>query len=57
MILDKNALKRLIDKTQQGNLLVLDVSGLEKNSLQICQKDIEKYINKREDCTIILIKK
>ena len=46
MNLDKTALKRLIEQTRQGDLLVLNMSRLEKNSLQMCQKEIEKFIKK-----------
>ena len=57
MNLDKTALKRLIEQTRQGDLLVLDMSRLEKNSLQMRQKEIEKFVKKQEDCVIVLIKK
>jgi S-adenosylmethionine:tRNA-ribosyltransferase-isomerase (queuine synthetase) len=57
MNLDKTALKRLIDQTRQGDLLVLDLSRLEKNSLQMCQKEIEKFIKKQEDYLIMVIKR
>jgi hypothetical protein len=57
MNLDKNALKRLIEQTRQSNLLVLDVSTLEKNSLQMCQKEIEKFIKKTDDYLIAVIKR
>ena len=56
MNLDKNVLKRLIEQTRQGDLLVLDISRLEKNSLQMCQKEIEKFFNKQEDYVVIVIK-
>ena len=57
MKLDKNVLKRLIEQTRQGDLLVLNVSSLEKNSLQMCQKEIDKFINSRDDYVITVIKK
>jgi len=57
MNLDKTALKRLIDQTRQGDLLVLDLSRLEKNSLQMCQKEIEKFIKKQEDYVVIAIRR
>jgi hypothetical protein len=56
MNLDKTALKRLLEQTRQGDLLVLDMSRLEKNSLQMCQKEIEKFVNKQEDYVIIVIR-
>jgi hypothetical protein len=57
MNLDKTALKRLIDQTRQGDLLVIDMSRLEKNSLQMCQKEIEKFIKKQEDYVLTVMKK
>ena len=57
MILDKNALKRLIEQVKPSDLFVLSVNSLEKNSLQMCQKEIDKFIKKQEDCVIVLIKK
>ena len=57
MNLDKNALKRLIEQAKPIDLLVLSVNSLEKNSLQMCQKEIDKFAKKQEDCVIVLIKK
>jgi hypothetical protein len=57
MNLDKTALKRLIEQTRQGDLLVLDLSGLEKNSLQICQKEIDKFVKKQEHYVMMVIKR
>ena len=56
MNLDKTALKRLLEQTRKGDLLVLNMSRLEKNSLQMCQKEIEKFVNKQEDYVIIVIR-
>ena len=50
MILDKNALKRLIEQVKPSDLFVLSVNSLEKNSLKMCQKEIDKFIKKQEDC-------
>jgi hypothetical protein len=55
MTLDKTALKRQIDQSKPNELLVFTVNKLEKNSLQICQKEIEKFIKKGQDCIIIVI--
>ena len=57
MILDKNALKRLIEQVKPSDLFVLSVNKLEKNSLQICQKEIERFIKKSDDYVITVIKK
>jgi hypothetical protein len=57
MRLDKTALKRQIDQSKPNQLLVFTVNKLEKNSLQICQKEIEKFIKKQEDYVITIIKR
>ena len=57
MNLDKNALKRLIEQSKPSDLLILNVNKLEKNSIQICQKEIEKFINKQEDYVIAVFEK
>jgi len=57
MTLDKNSLKRQIDQSRPNELLVLTVNKLEKNSLQMCQKEIDKFVKKQEDYVIVLIKK
>jgi len=57
MTLDKTALKRQIDQSKPNELLVFTVNKLEKNSLQICQKEIEKFIKKQEDYVITVIKR
>jgi hypothetical protein len=56
MTIDKSALKRQIDQSRPNELIVLAVNKLEKNSLKICQKEIEKIIKKEEDYTVILMK-
>jgi len=55
MTLDKNSLKRQIDQSRPNELLVLTVNKLEKNSLQNCQKEIEKFIKDHNGSTIILL--
>jgi hypothetical protein len=57
MTLDKTALKRQIDQSRPNELLVLTVNKLEKNSLQICQKEIDKFIKKQEDYVVIAIRR
>lgn len=57
MTLDKTVLKRQIDQSKPNELLVFTVNKLEKNSLQICQKEIEKFIKKQEDYVITVIKR
>ena len=57
MMIDKNSLKKCIDSAKPNEILVLSVNKLEKNSLQICQKEIEKFIKKQEDYVITVIKR
>jgi len=57
MRVDKTALKRQIDQSRPNELIVLTVNKLEKNSIQICQKEIEKFIKTGQDYEIIVIKK
>jgi len=57
MNLDKKSLKQLVEQSKPNEILVLSVNSLEKNSLQICQKEIDKFIKKQEDYVIIVIKK
>ena len=57
MTVDKTSLKRLVEQSKPNEILVLQVNPLEKNSLQICQKEIDKFIKKQEDYVITVIKR
>ena len=57
MTIDKSALKWQIDQSRPNELIVLAVNKLEKNSLKICQKEIEKFIDRGHDYIITAIKK
>ena len=57
MTVDKTSLKRLIEQSKPNEILVLSVNSLEKNSLQISQKEIDKFIKKHEDYVITVIKR
>jgi hypothetical protein len=57
MTFDKTSLKRLIDQSKPSEILVLSVNSLQKNSLIICQKEIDKFIKKQEDYVITVIKR
>ena len=57
MSVDKTSLKRLLEQSKFNEILVLSVNSLEKNSLQICQKEIDKFIKKQEDYVITVIKR
>ena len=55
-MIDKQVLKKSIDTAKPTEILVLSVNKLKKNSLQMCQKEIEKFIKKQEDYVITIIK-
>ena len=57
MKIDRNTLKKLIEQSKPNETLVLIVNSLEKNSLQICQKDIGKFVNKEDDYVIVTMKR
>ena len=57
MKIDRNTLKKLIEQSKPNETLVLTVNSLEKNSLQICQKDIDKFLKKEEDYVIVMMKR
>ena len=57
MKIDKPSLKRLVEQSKPNEILVLQVNFLEKNSLQTCQKEIERFINKSDDYVITVIKR
>ena len=54
---DKSSIKRLIEQSNPSEILMLSVDSLEKNSLQICQKEIDKFVKKQEDYVITVIKR
>jgi hypothetical protein len=56
-MIDKSALKKTIDATKPSEILVLTVNKVEKNSLQMCQKEIEKFIKKQEDYVIAVMRR
>ena len=57
MNVDKTSLKRLVEQSKPNEILVLQVNTLERNSLQSCQKEIGKFVNKEDDYVITVIKR
>jgi hypothetical protein len=57
MKIDRNTLNKLIEQSKPNETLVLTVNSLEKNSLQSCQKEIGKFVNKEDDYVITIIKR
>lgn len=57
MTVDKTSLKRLLEQSKSNEILVLQVNSLEKNSLQSCQKEIDKFVKKDDDYVITVIKR
>jgi hypothetical protein len=56
-MIDKSSLTKLISQSKSSEILVLSVNSLQKNSLQMCQKEIEKFIKKQEDYVITVIRR
>ena len=54
---DRNLLKKYIDQSKSNEILVLSVNSLEKNSLQMCKKEIDKFVKKSDDYVITVIRK
>ncbi len=57
MILDKINLKRTIDQTRPQDLLVLSVNNIEKDSVNTNLKTIEKFMNKKDDYVIMVMRR
>jgi len=57
MNVDKTSLKRLVEQSKPSEILVLTVNSLEKNSLQSCQKEIDKFVKKDDDYVITVIRR
>ena len=57
MNVDKTSLTKLISQSKPNEILVLQVNPLAKNSLQICQKEIDKFVKKDDDYVITVIKR
>ena len=57
MNIDKKSVKQLVEQSKPNDILVLQVNPLEKNSLHMCQKEIEKFIKKQEDYVITVMKR
>ena len=56
-MIDKSSLNKLINQAKSSEILVLSVNSLQKDSLQICHKSIEKFIKKQEDYVITVIRR
>jgi hypothetical protein len=54
---DTNQLKNLIFKAKPQEMLVLSVNKLEKNSLKLCQNEIDKFVKKDQDYVVIAIRR
>ena len=57
MNVDKKSLKQFVEQSKPNEILVLSVNPLERNSLQMCQKEIDKFVKKQEDYVITVIKR
>lgn len=52
-----NQLKSLISSSKPTDRLVISIDSLQKNSYQICQKEIDKFIKKDQDYVVLIIKR
>jgi hypothetical protein len=57
MILDKNQLVKSVKDAPQNNLLLLTATPLVKDSAKSVIDELTKYLQKNNDCTVIVIKK
>jgi len=55
--IDKTVLKKSIDAAKSNEISLLQINPLEKNSLQTCQKEIEKFASKKDALVILVLKK
>jgi hypothetical protein len=56
-MIDKSSLTKLLNQAKSSEILVLSVNSLQKDSLQICHKSIEKFIKKQDDYVITVIRR
>ena len=54
---DLQQIKNLISKAKAHEILVLSVNKLEKDSLKLGQKQIEKFVKRDQDYVITVIKR
>ena len=57
MNLDRNQLKTLITKAKSSEILVINRNSLEKGSINKIYKEIDKFINSKDDYVITVIKR
>jgi hypothetical protein len=57
MTLDKNQLMKSVKDASQNNLLLLTATPLVKDSAKSLIDELTKFLQKNNDCTVIVIKK
>lgn len=57
MNIDKSLLKRLVEQSKSNEILVLLINSLDKNSYKNYQKEIDSFVNKKDDYVMVLLKK
>jgi formate-dependent phosphoribosylglycinamide formyltransferase (GAR transformylase) len=57
MMVDKNALKKLVDSTKPNDILVSTVNAIEKDGVRRIKSEVEKFLSKSSDYVVILVRK
>lgn len=57
MTVDKNALKKLVDSTKPNDIVVSTVNSIEKDGVRRIKSEVEKFLSKRSDYVVILVRK
>ena len=57
MTLDKTALKKMIDAARPNELMVANVSALDKDSQKKMKAELEKFMGKSDDYVLIAVKR
>jgi hypothetical protein len=56
MKIDLNYLKALISKSKPNQRLITFIDPVERTSLQLCQKEIEKFTQRGENYIVVVLK-
>ena len=54
--IDKNLIKRVIDKTTSNDFLTISVPSTQKDAVDFVKKNIEKFLKKSEEYLVVVVK-
>ena len=57
MTVDKTALKKMIDTARPNDLMVANISALDKDSQKKAKAELEKFITKSGDYVVTVVKR